>query len=58
MLGDLLGRLAERDSGHSEELQLKVACNIARELLDKMVALYRRAISSYQCTNAQATTVD
>jgi len=58
MLGDLLVQLAERDSGHSDELRLKVACNIAQELLDEMVTLYRRAISSSRCSNALATTVD
>ncbi|MDK8265009.1 MULTISPECIES: hypothetical protein [Pseudomonas] len=58
MLSDLLVQLAERDSGHSDELRLKVACNIAQELLDEMVTLYRRAISSSRCANAQATTVD
>lgn len=58
MLGDLLVQLAERGSGHPEELRLKVGCNIAQELLDEMVTLYRRAISSSRLANAQATTVD
>lgn len=58
MLGDLLVQLAERDPGHPEELRLKVICNIAQELLDEMVTLYRRAISSSRVASGQATTVD
>lgn len=55
MLGDLLLQLAERDSGHPEELRLKVACNIGRELLDEMVTLYRRALSSSRGSNPHET---
>lgn len=57
MLGDLLVQLAERNSGHSDELRLKVACNIAQELLDEMVTLYRRALSSSRRGNTQTTIV-
>lgn len=57
MLGDLLAQLAERGSGHPEELRLKVACNIAQELLDEMVTLYRRALSSSRRGNTQTTIV-
>ncbi len=52
MLGDLLIQLAERDSGHPEELRLKVACNIAQELLGEMVTLYRRALSDARHNNS------
>ncbi|WP_273807687.1 MULTISPECIES: hypothetical protein [unclassified Pseudomonas] len=45
MLGDLLVQLAECGSGHPEELRLKIACNVAQELLDEMVTLYRQALS-------------
>ncbi|NMZ46031.1 hypothetical protein [Pseudomonas oryzihabitans] len=57
MLGDLLAQLAERGSGHPEELRLKVACDIAQELLDEMVTLYRRALSSSRRGNTQTTIV-
>ncbi len=57
MLADLLNQLAERGSGHPEELRLKVACNIAQELLDEMVTLYRRALSSSRRGNTQTTIV-
>ncbi|WP_145152479.1 hypothetical protein [Pseudomonas oryzihabitans] len=57
MLGDLLVQLAERSCGHPEELRLKVACNIAQELLDEMVMLYRRALSSSRRGNNHATPV-
>ena len=55
MLADLLVQLAERGSGHPEELRLKVACDIAQELLDEMVKLYRRALSSSRGSNPHAT---
>ena len=55
MLADLLNQLVEHGSGHPEELRLKVACNIAQELLDEMVTLYRRALSSSRGSNTHAT---
>lgn len=55
MLADLLNQLAEHGSGHPEELRLKVACNIAQELLDEMVTLYRRALSSSRGSNPHVT---
>lgn len=55
MLADLLNQLAGHGSGHPEELRLKVACNIAQELLDEMVTLYRRALSTSRVSNTHAT---
>ena len=48
MLGDLLDRLALSDmidTGDPDDLHQRITAYMARDLLDEMVTLYRRALS-------------
>ncbi|WP_145150272.1 hypothetical protein [Pseudomonas oryzihabitans] len=56
ILGDLLDQIADNRVGHPDDLRLKVASHLARELLDELVTLYRRAVSNARSGNTHATT--
>ena len=56
ILGNLLDQFADSHVGHPDDLRRKVASHTARELLNELVTLYRRALSNARSGNTHVTT--